>query len=183
MLALGISQVYWKDPRYSHHPSAGSEWNELAWHVRITLTAMEAPELEYALRCFDFTDFNSQHTALLLTVLYIGWAARIPESRRQGEGFEDFERLSAWIGLAQLNAHALWESGEHTTLNATLSSGVRLTTESNTWASMAYDGPIKVNLFKLIRLLAQLLVSVNPAANPRVAATKKGTSWSCLGGS
>ena len=79
LMALMVSRVYNQHDKHSHHSSSISEWNELAWRARITAAVMSDNELESTQRCYDFTDFNSQHTSLLLFVLYLSWSLHIPD--------------------------------------------------------------------------------------------------------
>lgn len=153
MLMLGVSRVYDKDPRYVSTPSGSSSWLMTAWRSRVLSMVEALPELEGLIRCFDFEDFNSQHSSLSTALCYAGWGQELSEDQKTDPAFRDFEMICVWLALATGNASIRWFNGEESAMEATLASGVRITSETNTTLSATYEGPLLANLALAIKLL------------------------------
>ena len=111
-----------------------------AWRVRITREALTKKSI---IRCFDVRDFNSQHSALTLFLLTVHWLKSINDGERLSDYLlAEFMDLMSKVSISTVEASAIWQDGENSHMASTLGSGVRLTTKSNTWSSISYDGPI-----------------------------------------
>eukprot|EP00971_Amphidinium_carterae_P179327 3557029-Amphidinium_carterae.1 len=128
-MAMGLSSVYDKFDHYSSHHSSRSEWSEAAWRARCTNAATASSAVDdMSLRCFDCSDFNSQHSALTLFMLTAGWWRQVPQSKEEGLAMAELFDMLSWVVMSGVNVNIRWEKGANSVALSTLGSGIRWTT-------------------------------------------------------
>lgn len=174
LLASQVLNSYDKDERYSSAHDAAEEWRQLGWRTRMTEMSKD---MLHILRCFDYSDWNSQHSQLALVLMHYAWSEGVTGDLKNGSSkFLDFAELVAWCGAAVCNGTIKWQDGAISCVISTLGSGTRWTTECNTFGSAGADSPIDHNFRCLLTYLNEHNVVKIPDLNRdhRVVSTKRG---------
>eukprot|EP00971_Amphidinium_carterae_P235845 4680506-Amphidinium_carterae.1 len=103
------------------------QWVDIAWRSRVAQTSHKTGE--HLERCFDCANFNSQHSLLQLWFVQMMWRAN---------GTEKEVLTGTWSHWNEVSIK--WFDGHMSALLSGLGSGIRPTTEVNSWSSIEYEG-------------------------------------------
>lgn len=93
-----------------------------------------------SMRCFDYDDFNSQHTLMLMLLLDLSWIANAGKDLRQyGPNVAELGEVIEWLGISRLRQTVRWQDGIQSAVLSGLVSGLRATDETNTPLNVAYE--------------------------------------------
>eukprot|EP00971_Amphidinium_carterae_P062977 1246355-Amphidinium_carterae.1 len=114
------------------------QWVDIAWRSRVAKTSHKTGE--HIERCFDYANFNSQHSLLQLWFVQMMWRANGTETEVLTGAWSHWNEVLSYVTLGTLRQSIKWFNGHMSALLSGLGSGIRRKTEVNSWSSIEYEG-------------------------------------------
>lgn len=115
-------------------------------------------------RCWDYSNFNTQHSLLQQFFWHTCWANTLdPETKATYPVGKPAQDAFSYVSLAVVRSTIIWQDGSISVKFSGLDSGQKLTTEGNTWSGITYDGPLLGSTVDFFMISTILRIRAPPA--------------------